>query len=96
MVASASRITKKRMWVVAKLTAPREERIVRDSDKEREQGSGDPPPPPGLSDAGSRGQSPGCIALYRPEGFVLGLGLRAANLGTWALGCEAVLARRWG
>lgn len=43
MVASASRITKKLMWVAAKLIAPREERIVRGGDKEREQGSGDPP-----------------------------------------------------
>lgn len=41
MVVSVSRITEKRVWVAAKLTAPREERIVRDGDEEREGGSAD-------------------------------------------------------
>lgn len=45
MVVSASRITEKLVWAAAKLTAPREERIVRGGDKERERGSGDSPRP---------------------------------------------------
>lgn len=32
---------------------------------------------------------------WGPECFVLSLGLRAANLYTWALACEALLAKGW-
>lgn len=84
-VVSVSRIAEKLMCMVSKPTAPRGRAdggrgVIKEGSKEVVT----------HPEAGTLGAMP-----CGPEGFVLSLGLRAATLYIWALGCEALLARGW-